>query len=160
MSFPTGATTRIDVTQLRAQNTATVRETIRPDDLTDVLGRMYRDVTAALARQGIAATGPRFARYHSFGETIDLEAGMPVAVPIRPDGAVMPSSLPAGPAARAIHAGGYETLEATYAALAAWQQRSGRDPSGGPWEVYLTDPSSEPDPARWRTEILWPLALR
>jgi effector-binding domain-containing protein len=160
MSFPPGASTRIELTQLRAQSTASVRETVRRDDLTDALGRMYQEVSAALARQGVPAGGPRFARYHSFGETMDLEAGMHVSVPIRPEGKVVPGSLPAGPAARTVHVGSYETLEDTYAAIAAWQERGGRSPSGGPWEVYLTDPSSEPDPARWRTEVLWPLAMR
>lgn len=105
-------------------------------------------------------TGPRFARYHAFGETIDLEAGMHVPAPIRADGNVKPGALPAGPAARAIHVGSYETLRDSYAAVAAWQERVGRTPSGGPWEVYITDPSTEPDPTRWRTEILWPLAMR
>ncbi|CAN5740819.1 GyrI-like domain-containing protein [soil metagenome] len=160
MSFPTGATNRIELVQLRTQNTASVRETIRQDDLTDALGRMYQQVGAALARQGVAATGPRFARYHSFAETVDLEAGMHVSAPIRPDGQVQPSMLPAGPAARTVHIGSYETLQTSYAALAAWQERAGRTQNGGPWEVYLTDPSTEPDPARWRTEILWPLTMR
>ena len=160
MSFPTGATNRIELVQLRAQNTASVRETIRRDDLTDALGRMYQLVGAALARQRVAATGPRFARYHSFADTIDLEAGMVVSAPIVPDGPVQPGSLPGGPAARTVHVGSYETLEASYAALAAWQERAGRTQNGGPWEVYLTDPSTEPDPTRWRTEILWPLTMR
>ena len=26
----------------------------------------------------------------------------------------------------------------------------------GPWEVYFTDPASEPDPVTWRTEIIQP----
>jgi effector-binding domain-containing protein len=160
MSFPTGATNRIELTQLRTQHTASVRETIRQDDLTDALGRMYQLVGAALARQRVSSAGPRFARYHAFAETVDLEAGMIVPAPIQPDGQVQPSTLPAGPAARTVHVGSYETLEASYAALAAWQERAGRTQNGGPWEVYVTDPSTEPDPARWRTEILWPLVMR
>ena len=159
MSYPTGsaATPRVELRTLREQHTATVRETIRRENLTDALGRIYRDVGGALARQRVQPSGPKFARYHTFGETLDLEAGLPVAAPIRPDGDVQPSSLPAGLTARTIHVGSYETLEGTYAALANWQAQNRRTPSGGPWEVYLSDPSSEPDPSRWRTEIFWPL---
>ena len=32
----------------------------------------------------------------------------------------------------------------------------GLEPSGGPWESYLTDPGSTPDPADWRTEVCLP----
>jgi AraC family transcriptional regulator len=28
------------------------------------------------------------------------------------------------------------------------------------WETYLSDPTVEPDPATWRTEIVWPLHPR
>jgi effector-binding domain-containing protein len=33
----------------------------------------------------------------------------------------------------------------------------GRRPASTMWEVYLTDPEEEPDPARWRTEVYWPV---
>jgi effector-binding domain-containing protein len=160
MSFRAGAPVRVELTQVRAQHVASVRESVRRDDMTERLGRMFQDVATVLARQRIAASGPRFARYHSFGDTMDLEAGMPVATPILPEGDVMPGSLPAGPVAHAIHMGSYEQLESVYRAVASWIERSGRRASGGPWETYTTDPITEPDPERWRTDVHWPLQLR
>jgi AraC family transcriptional regulator len=26
------------------------------------------------------------------------------------------------------------------------------------WEYYLSDPGTEPDPARWKTLVVWPVA--
>jgi hypothetical protein len=26
------------------------------------------------------------------------------------------------------------------------------------WEYYLSDPEQEPDPAKWQTRVIWPLA--
>jgi hypothetical protein len=26
------------------------------------------------------------------------------------------------------------------------------------WEYYLSDPAAEPDPAKWKTLIVWPVA--
>ena len=46
---------------------------------------------------------------------------------------------------------------ATYAAIEAWIASTGHTASGGPWEIYLTDPSQEPDPSRWLTEVIYPL---
>jgi effector-binding domain-containing protein len=42
-------------------------------------------------------------------------------------------------------------------ALEAWIAEQGRRPAGAPWEVYWSDPREEPDSARWRTEIVWPI---
>ena len=46
--------------------------------------------------------------------------------------------------------GPYETLGATYDAMNTWLENSpDYVANGGPWELYITDPSAEPDPARW-----------
>ena len=156
MSGP-GGTAKVEVRHVEPQHTASVRQTVDRDNIADDLGRMFQLVTTALARQGVTPIGPPFARYHEWGDEVDLEAGMPVATVIRPDGEVGPSSLPGGRAARALHVGAYEDLRNTYESIEAWMAASGRSASGGPWEVYLTDPSTEPDPRRWATEIIWPL---
>jgi effector-binding domain-containing protein len=57
----------------------------------------------------------------------------------------------------AVHAGPYETLSDTYQAIETWLASTGKVPSGPPWEIYLTDPSTEPDPAKWLTEVIFPL---
>lgn len=157
MAEPRGPSSKIEVRSLRAKDTATVRETIARDDITEALGRIFQAVHQAIAEQGVTASGAPFARYHEFGAQIDLEAGLPVESPIEADGDVKPSQLPEGPAAIAVHAGPYEGLVATYDAIQAWMTATERTPSGGPWELYLTDPSSEPNPSRWLTEIIWPL---
>ena len=38
-----------------------------------------------------------------------------------------------------------------------WPPRGSR-PGPLMWESYLTDPGDEPDPATWRTLIVWPTA--
>jgi effector-binding domain-containing protein len=43
-----------------------------------------------------------------------------------------------------------------YEAPASWVSSHGGEPAGGLWQVYFSDPASEPDPATWRTEIVQP----
>jgi effector-binding domain-containing protein len=148
---------KIEIRILRPHQTATVRETVRQEDLAPALGRIFQAVGQAVTRQRIEKDGSLFVRYHSFGETVDLEAGVPVKSPIQPDGDVRPSQLPSGPAAIAVHAGPYETLGQTYEAIEAWLSGTGRSATGPPWEIYLTDPSVEPDPTKWLTEVIFPL---
>lgn len=158
MADPRGPSSKIQLRVVNRHDTASVRVTVNRDDLTESLGRIYQAVDATLAKQRVQPSGSKFARYHQFGDMVDLEAGVPVPTPIQPDGDVKPSQLPGGPAVLAVHAGPYEGLAATYDALETWMRTSGRKAAGGPWEIYLTDPSMEPDAAKWLTEVIWPLS--
>jgi len=157
MADPRGPSSKIELRVLQSHHVASVRDTVMRDSITETLGRSYQAVREALAKQGVDASGSLFARWHDRGDNIDMEAGLMVPTPIQPDGEVKPSELPGGPAAIAIHAGPYEGLRATYDAVEAWLGRTERTASGGPWEIYLTDPSAEPDSTRWLTEIIYPL---
>ncbi len=121
------------------------------------MAKAYHAVATALAAQGVDPVGPPFARYHRLEEDrTTIEAGFPVARAIDGVDDVRPSSLPGGPAATAMHVGPYEAMELTYDALLAWIRQHGGEPAGDAWEVYLSDPREEPDPATWRTEIVQP----
>jgi effector-binding domain-containing protein len=157
MADPRGPSSKIELRLLEGHHTASVRETVARDDITEAMGQAFQAVREALEKQGVEAAGSLFARWHSFGDSVDMEAGVMVKTPIAPDGEVKPSELPGGPAAIAVHAGPYEGLSRTYDAVSAWLARTGRESNGGPWEIYLTDPSAEPDPAKWLTEIIYPL---
>jgi AraC family transcriptional regulator len=157
MTDARGPSSKIELRVLRPHHTATVRETVGRDDLPAAIGRIFQAVTQVTRHQRVEHDGSPFARYHSISDLVDLEAGIAVKSPIQPEGPVKPSELPGGPAAIAVHAGPYEGLPETYAAIEAWLSNTGRAASGGPWEIYLTDPSEEPDAAKWLTEVIYPL---
>jgi effector-binding domain-containing protein len=153
-----GQSSKIELRVLRGHDTATVRVEVASADVPEAMGRIFQTVHQALSKQGAEADGAPFARYHAFGDPVDLEAGVMVKAPIVADGEVKPSRLPDGPALIAIHAGPYETLSDTYEAMRAWLEAStSHRPNGGPWELYITDPSAEPDPNKWLTEVICPL---
>jgi effector-binding domain-containing protein len=158
MTDPRAPSSRIELRVLGGHQTAVVRAEVSHNDLSDAMGRMFQAVMTVLREQGVEPASPPFARYHSFGEVVDLEAGVIVTTPVQAAGEVKPGSLPAGPAAIAVHTGAYETLEATYAAMRRWLEANpAQVQNGGPWELYVTDPSEEPDPAKWMTEVIFPL---
>ncbi len=47
-----------------------------------------------------------------------------------------------------------------YRAVAAWISGHGGEVVDDAWEVYLSDPTAQPDPATWRTEIVQPYRKR
>ncbi len=83
---------------------------------------------------------------------------MPISAAAPGEGDVEASSLPSGPAVVGVHAGPYDQLGETYAAIERWIEANGLKAAGPPWESYITDPAEHPDPATCRTDIYWPVA--
>jgi AraC family transcriptional regulator len=109
-------------------------------------------------KNGLALAGRPFARYHSTGPGLfDMEVGIPLSAPATGEGDVKAGVLPGGLTAVAVHAGPYDQLSETYAALERWIEANGLRIAGAPWESYITDPMDHPDPADWRTEVYWPV---
>jgi uncharacterized protein YndB with AHSA1/START domain/effector-binding domain-containing protein len=137
---------------------AKVHVTIPRAQIREVMGPGLAEVRAALAAQGIEAAGPWLTHHLRMppGE-FDLEICVPVARAVTPVGRVTTGEIPAATVARTIYRGGYEGLSGGWERLHAWIVAQGRKHGPSLWEVYLTDPSTSPDPAKWRTELNRPL---
>jgi AraC family transcriptional regulator len=145
---------------LKRQSTAVVRGAMPAADLPGWLPGVYLAVADYLERADVAAAGPPFARLEFRATDVGVEAGFPVSEPITGDGWVRPSTLPAGLAAVANHRGRREAIGSTCAKILGWLDRQGLAADGALWEVYLTDPADEPDPAHWRTRVVVPCRPR
>ncbi|MGE0816134.1 MAG: GyrI-like domain-containing protein [Vicinamibacterales bacterium] len=107
---------------------------------------------------GHAMAGPPFVRYTSVGPGVmTIEAGAPLAAAAEGRDDVEAGQLPGGAVVTGLHAGPYDELQETYAAMERWMAEHGLAPAGAPWESYLTDPAAHADRAEWRTEIYWPV---
>lgn len=149
----------IDIAQHEEQPTAGIREQVPANNLTDFFARAFQGTMAYLQSRGLKPVGPPFGKYYGTpGETLDVEAGFPVAVTVTPAGDVIPGSLPQGRVVEAVHVGSYETLHRTYSELEHYFAAAGLRPGSIMWESYLSDPATEPDPRTWRTRICWPVA--
>jgi len=150
-------TSEIEIGTRAEQPTAVANSMVTVAEIGPWLGKAYGTVAASLAGQGTYPAGPPFARYRIIGEgRFEVEAGFPVAAPIKADGEVRPSSLPGGAAVSTMHVGPYDEMQPAYQTLADWVKSHGHELAGDAWEVYFSDPSVEPDPASWRTEIVQP----
>lgn len=147
-----------EVRDLPEQTVAVRRATVEQGRLREFFDTAFPEVWMAVQSQGLAPAGPPFARYHGMpGNEMDVEAGFPVVGFTGTDD-VQASTLPACRAAVAVHVGPYEGLADTWDALMRWGgehqlQRAGDDF----WEIYLSDPGTEPDPSTWRTQLVQPV---
>lgn len=111
----------------------------------------------ALAASGAALSGPPFAIYRGDPAAVfDMEIGFPVAAPLPApvEGSVTvePDTLPSGPALALSHIGSYDTLGESWGRLAAEAAARGFTPTLF-FEVYVSDPTPETDPATLRTDL-------
>jgi len=140
-----------------AQPAAVRQATLTVDGLPAWLGQTFDKVIAYLKSHDAYPVGPPFARYFKRPDGLfEVSAGFPVRVPPEGDGDVQAMTLPAGPAATTMHYGPYNEMVPGYQAIDGWIAAQNMAPFGAPWEIYLSDPGTQPDPASWRTQIVQP----
>jgi effector-binding domain-containing protein len=150
-----------------AQPYVGIPATVTMETLGTAVDSGFPELFGWLAGQGIAPGGPPFIRYLVIDMDGDLqiELGVPVSAPVTGSGRIQAGVLPAGSYAVLRHTGPYDGLIASNAALQQWAAGQGVrfDASdtahgsawGGRVEFYLTDPSREPDPAKWETDVAY-----
>lgn len=150
--------TDAEIVELEPQEAIAVRGDVAMAELPEFFDRAFHVAAEAAEASGIEIVGPPFGLYpETPKETVAVEAGFPVSAPAEGDGNAHRLVLPGGRAVQVVHVGPYETMETTYADLRSWMAERGLHPAGVMWECYLSDPQLEPDPATWRTRIIWPL---
>ena len=151
------------IAQRAAQAYAGLPMTVTMDSFPAAIDAGFPELFGTLGQQGIAPAGPPLIRYHVIdmeGE-MEVELGVPVAGEFTGAGRVRPGVVPGGRYVTLLHTGPYDGLMAANAALQDWAGQRGITLASSPdhrsWpgrvEYYLTDPSAEPDPANWQTEV-------
>ena len=141
----------------REQPAAVCTETLSISELPAWLGRSLATVVEWLPSQRSHPAGPPFARYHRLDDgRFVVDAGFPVSAPVTGSDSVRGVTLSGGTVATTVHVGPYDQMAPGYRAVETWITAHGGEAVGDPWEVYLSDPGAQPDPATWRTEIVQP----
>jgi effector-binding domain-containing protein len=153
-----------------ARHYAGIQATVPMDGISAAVDEAFPELFGWLAGSGIAPAGPPFIRFLviDMEALLQLELGVPVAAPVTGSGRIRPGLLPAGRYVVLRHVGPYdgpEGLIPANAALQQWARDHGlefdmRDTQeGSAWgsrlEEYITDPSREPDPAKWETDVAY-----
>jgi AraC family transcriptional regulator len=141
-----------------AQPILFIRRRVARSELQGMLAECFGKLYGYAQRAGLPLAGFPLARYVSTGPGLwTVEAAVPLVTPSAGEEDMQSGSLPAGPVALGVHAGPYDDLADTHAAIDRWIESNGYRPAGAPWEWYVTDPGEHPDPADWRTEVYWPI---
>jgi len=135
--------------------------TMSPKDMKAVMTqmeKMYGELGAVLKKSKVEVNGNSFALFPRFTpESMDMTC----ALPVNPD-AKLPAKYPvlqtyAGKVVKVTHVGSYDGIEAAHNEIAKYLEFKKLEINGVVWEVYVTSPATEPDPAKWVTEIYYPV---
>ena len=149
--------TSIRIETLEVKHVATIRLTCKHAELKQTISTILPETMGVVFGSGARVVGAPFVRYHTWGDDLDIEGGIPVAEPIMPKGRVQPRALPGGPAIVTTHVGPYELLGDTHSRVLKYVEDNEIQLAGAPWEEYLTDPGMEPDPKKWKTKVIYPI---
>lgn len=151
---------QFELVTLTEQPTLTIRFQAQQPEFATKFAEVLPATYQYAISQGCQLSGPPFSLYHAFDPNtgiFDVEAGVQVSQPATGDADVKASTLPSGPAVSLLHVGPYEQLGEAHEALRSWVAENGKQPRGGPWEVYLNDPSQVPDPQQLQTQLIQPI---
>ncbi|HEY5923570.1 MAG TPA: GyrI-like domain-containing protein, partial [Kofleriaceae bacterium] len=159
LSQPRRPTMSVTITQkqLEPAIALVIKRKTSQDEIAKTLGECLPTVFAFAQQHGVPFAGPPFTRYVEMGRGLwTIEAGLTIATPHPGEGDIVATELPGGKAVVAIHKGSYESLGETHAAIERYLDEH-KLTAGAPWETYLTDPATTPNPAEWQTEVVYPL---
>lgn len=153
-----------DVEFLQVKEVPTIVLKVRDhpmDHLSDVFDTAYSAVMTHAADMGVSLSGPPFALYTSMPtNVVSLEAGVPVdrqlaeAFPTEEGIVIEPSVLPGGTIARMTYFGGYDGLPDAWGIFMQALAAEGKQPDLPFWEIYVSEPGPDVDPATLRTDLV------
>jgi effector-binding domain-containing protein len=149
----------ISETEIPARITLTIRDTCTQHSISAKLSKIYGVVFHVIQTRKLQITGYPFAIYHTCTTDIfDLEAGVPIEKAINPSiGNVIVAERPQTHSVMAKYFGPYNRTSQVYAEIEKYITSKKLTVTGPFIEEYITDPQTEPDTAKWQTNIYFPV---
>ncbi len=130
---------------------------------TDFLKERYRQIREYLNESQAEMKAPPFAIYHEWDEennkaVVEAAIACESAKPGKDD--IKKGMAYAGEAMKCAYTGRYDNTVIAHEFLIKEIEANGYEMAGSPWEVYVTDPETEPDQNKCLTEVYYPIKKR
>ncbi len=136
-----------------------IRDSVSQTEMNNIHGKIYAKINQHMDEKGITLNEFPLVIYHFWSDTlIDIEVGLPVQdSTIVGNDEIKINKIRSTYVVTAVHYGTYERLPETYFGINEWMRKNKVVVTGPPWESYLVDPATEPDPNKWKTAIYFPI---
>jgi effector-binding domain-containing protein len=157
-----------EIEQRAGQPYVAIHKNVHMNNVPSELPPLIPEVSAWVEKNKLTPAGPVFFLYRSMDKNYELvtEVGIPVKEQVPGDNRVIGGEFPAGKYAVITYTGDYNHIKDAHRALEKWITENGLKEKKPPeangstnWgvlaEFYITDPKTEPDPEKWKTEIVF-----
>lgn len=156
--IPVNLYQEVEKTFYEAQPSLVIKDTIMMANMSEKMGSIYGMLLEYVNSNDIKIAGPPFTLYYSWwDEGSYLAAGFPTTKKEKGNNNIESLILGPGNVLKSTHNGPYDQLPDTYKAIQEYAMEFGYKINGTPWEVYVTDPNSTPDPADYVTVVYFPI---
>ena len=150
----------LQITQLPEKAVLCVVDSCNWSDIEMKMGQMFGEIMALQPKAKFEFAGAPMSRYLKWDEAnrfTVFENCVPVDREVAGKGRVHYKVLPGNRAVMGTHFGAYDKTMYMYTAMDEYVKEFKLEETGGPIEEYVTDPMSEPDTAKWQTNIYFPV---
>ena len=155
---PKYTTGEIGLKDVKSMYAMTYRTKCTMEEIGDAMGPAYAAITEVISTTGAQIAGHPFSIWYEWeNEIMEFDNAIPVDKKIKGTKDVLPIKTYQGKVAFVSHMGEYSTTYYSWATIETYIKENNLEMNGSPYEVYITDPQSEPDPLKWITELYWPV---
>jgi len=131
------------------------------EDIGPQMGKSYGELLKICSDNEWNILGMPFSiSYINENEYFEFDVAFKIDNLITPPLGYVSGIIPEGETVSISHFGLYENLPASYSIIENWIEKNGYVKNGNSYEVYITDPGSEPDTSKWETQIFYPVLKR
>ena len=143
---------------LTSQPVLLINDSTTLQGIDNLLGKNFGKLMQYTRKHHISIAGAPFAIYYNWNPQgmIHMGAGLPIATKSKGYGDIVYSELPAGKTLVAKHFGSYDT-GTTHEQLDDYMTEHHLSIRKFIWEVYVTNPVTQPDTSQWETDIYYPV---
>lgn len=151
---------RIDEKNMPEQVAILIRDSAGPKTYGEVMSKGFGELMAFAKKNKLNIVGHPYAIYIKY-DTVTMFSVMDMGIAVekaeKGSGRVRVETIPAQNVVLAYYFGPYENTADTYRILDQYIKEAGLTQTGGPWEIYVSDPITEKDPSKLETHILFPV---
>jgi effector-binding domain-containing protein len=150
----------LQLTQIPEKAVLSVIDSCNWSDIEMKMGQMFGEIMVLQKSAKFEFAGAPLSLYHKWDEVNKFtvfEDCVPVDREVVGKGRVHYKILPGTRAVMGTHFGAYDQTMYLYIAMDEFIRDFGLEENGGPIEEYITDPMTEPDTAKWQTNIYFPV---
>lgn len=150
----------INIQELEKRNALLIKDSAMVNDIGAKMGELFGELSTFMASNKLETAGYPYCIYYSwdYSKPFVMECALPVTGKVtKTSGRIQFREFEPTKVAKTVHMGNYESTAKAHESINNYLAVNKIEIAGFPWEVYVTDPTTEPDTNKWVTEIYYPI---